>query len=79
MEISKTPKMKNAQKTLKRAVSTVVLTNSALFLFGVSLEIAVFAEGAKKSWFQQKNTKKTSDVKTGPRLCYKLVQECCAT
>ena len=49
VEIPKTPKMNNAQNKdiSKRAVSTVVLTNSALLLFGVVLK-TVCAENTIK-------------------------------
>ena len=42
--------MKNAEKkdTLTRAVSTIVFTNSVLFLFCVSLNFVLFAENTIK-------------------------------
>ena len=55
--------MKNAQKgRFGKAISTVVLTNGALFFLGGTLKIAVFGETiAKDSGFSQtKNTKKTN-------------------
>ena len=51
MEIGKTAKMNNAEKktdTLRRAISTIVFTNSVFFLFCVSLFFACFAENTIK-------------------------------
>ena len=50
MEIGKTAKMKNAEKTdiLTRAVSTVVFTNSAFFSFLCFFNFCIFAENTIK-------------------------------
>ena len=62
MEIPKTAKIKNAEKTdiLTRAVSTIVFTNSVFFLFCVSFNFAFFAENTIKIGVsaQQKTKKK---------------------
>ena len=58
MEIPKTPKMKNAEKTrtLTRTVSTGVFANSLFFFFGVSLTFALFAENTIKIVFSVLST-----------------------
>ena len=50
MEIPKTAKIKNAEKTdiLTRTVSTIVFTNSVFFCFCVSCNFAFFAENTIK-------------------------------
>ena len=76
MEIPKTAKITNAEKTdiLTRAISTIVFTNSVFFLFCVSFNFAFFAENTTKVGFQpnkkQKKQKKQKNkilkLKTGP-------------
>ena len=46
MEIGKTAKMKNAEKTdiLTRAISTIVFTNSVVFSFSCFFIFCIFAE-----------------------------------
>ena len=75
MEIPKTAKIKNAEKTdiLTRAVSTIVFTNSVFFLFLCFLQFCIFAENTIKIGVsaQQKTKKKQKinkflKLKTGP-------------
>ena len=73
--LKKTAKMKNAEKkdTWKRAVSTIVFTNSVFFLFCVSLNSAFFAESTIKIGVPVKKTKnkkryKFYKLKTGPSI-----------
>ena len=67
LEILKTPKLKNAEKTYTRAISTSVLTNSAFFLLVCVCLKIVFAENAIKIVGSAKN--ENAKKKTGPRLC----------
>ena len=49
--------MQKEKDILARAVSTGVFTNSAIFLFCVSLDFAVFAEHNKNRGFSPKRNK----------------------
>ena len=76
MEIEKTAKMKNAEKTdiLTRAISTTVFTNSVFFLFCVSFNFASLAEDTIKIGVSAQNQNKTTKnnkfykLKTGPGI-----------
>ena len=63
MEIGKTAKMKNAQKTdiLTKAVSTVVFTNSVFVSFCVSFNFAFFAENTIKIGVSAKKKNKKNN------------------
>ena len=76
MEIPKTAKMKNSEKTdiLTRTFSTGVFTNSVFFVFCVSVNFAFLAENTIKIGVsapppnkkKQKRSNKILKLKTGP-------------
>ena len=75
MEIGKTAKMKNAEKTdiLTKAVSTVVFTNSVFVSFSCFFQFCIFCwKHYKNRGFSQKENKKNKKnnkilkLKSGP-------------
>ena len=76
--------MQKKTEILTRAVSTIVFTNSAFFLFCVSLNFAFLAENTIKIGVsapppKKKKKNKFYKLKIGPSISLKLVQVCCAT
>ena len=67
MEISKTAKMKNAEKKtdlLTRAISTVVFTNSVFFSFLCFFKFCIFAENTIQIGVSAKTKQKKTKTLT---------------